>query len=122
MIFASIAGNIFGLYVLHEKYLLLPDIRYAFKILLSSAISAGTSFTVVRFLSAGSPFLSLFLGSCVYLLVFLFLSSFMRVIEESDIGNLDSMLKGVAIIYPLAHLLLEYERRIIRLTLRKRAY
>jgi len=45
----------------------------------------------------------------------------MRVIEESDIGNLDSMLKGVAVIYPFARLLLEFERRIIRLTLRKRA-
>jgi stage V sporulation protein B len=121
IIVSSIACGAFGLYALREKYGLLPDLRHASKTLLSSAVSAGVSFGVVRVTVAGSPFISLFLGSCVFLLAFLFLASFMRVIEEGDIGNLDSMLKGMAVIYPFARLLLEFERRIIRLTLRRRA-
>ncbi len=116
IIVSSIAGGAFGLYALHKKYGLLPDLQHASRTLLSSAVSAGASFGVVRFTSAGSPVLSLFLGPCVFLLAFLLIASFMRVIEENDIENLDMMLKGVAVIYPFARLLLEFERRIIRLT------
>jgi O-antigen/teichoic acid export membrane protein len=118
IIVSSIARSVYSLYVLNKKYGLLPDLRHALRTLLSSAVSAVVSYGVVRFLSTGSPFLSLVLSSVVFLLAYLFLASFMRVVEESDIGNLDSMLKGVAILYPFARLLLEFERRILRLTLR----
>ncbi len=85
-IVSSIVGSAFGLYVLREKYGLLPDLWYALRTLLCSAVSAGASFWVVRFLLAGSPFLSLVLGSGVFLLAYLFLASFMGVIEENARG------------------------------------
>jgi len=121
IIVSSIAGSAFGLYVLNEKYGLLPDLRHALRTLLSSSVSAGASFGVVRFLSSSSPFLSLFLGSGVFLLAFLFFASFMKAIEESDITNLDLMLKGLVIIYPFARILLELERKILGLTLRRKS-
>jgi len=36
-------------------------------------------------------------------------------IEEYDIENLDTMLKGLRVIYPFARLLLGFERRVIGL-------
>ena len=120
VIISSIAGSAFGLYVLHEKYGLVPDLRHALRTLLSSAVSVGASFGVVRFMLAGSSFLSLVLGSGVFLLAYLFLASVLGVIEENDIGNLDSMLKGLVVVYPLAYILLEFERKILRLKIRKK--
>ena len=120
IILSNITRSAFGLYVLNKKYDLLPDLNHTLRTLLSSAASAGASFGVVQFLSAGSPFLSLFIGAGVFLMIFLFLASFMGVIEERDIGNLDSMLKGLGVIYPFAHFLLEVERKILGIPRRRK--
>ena len=120
IIISSIVGRTFSLRVLREKYNLLPDLRHAVRTLLSSVVSAGVSYGVVRFLSGGSPFLSLFLGSGIFLVTYLFLVSLMGVIEERDIKNIDSMLKGVVVIYPFVRLLLKFESKILELTFRQK--
>lgn len=115
IIVSSIASNVVGLYALNQKYGLLPDLRYALRTLLGSTVSAGLSFGVVRILLDNSPLLSLVLGSGVYLLAFLVLAPFMKIIENNDIDYLDTVLKGLVVIYPIARLVFEFERKIFRL-------
>jgi len=118
-IVSGVAGNAFGLYVLYKKYGHNPDLGHALRTLLSSSVSAGASWGAVRLLSTFSPLLSLLIGSGVFALAYLVLASVVGVIEERDLDNLGSMLKGVIVIYPFARALLELERRIIRLTPRR---
>ena len=120
IIVSSITGNVFGLYMLHRKYGVFPDLWHTVRTLLCSAVSAGVAYGVVHLLSASTPFLSLLIGSAVFLVVYLVLAPVIGAVEEQDIGNLDSMLRGLRVIYPIARLLFKIERRIIELTLRKR--
>ena len=85
---------------------------------MSSVIAAGLAFGVVRLLSDATPLLCLFLGSGVYLLAYLFLAPVMGAVDERDIENLDSMLRGLVVVYPFARLLLGFVRGMIRLTMR----
>jgi len=73
------------------------------------------AYGIVRLLSDWGLFLGLFLGSVIFFFVYLFLALVMKVIEENDIKNLDSMLRGLGVFCPLASLLLEFERKIIGL-------
>lgn len=118
IIVSGISRNVFGLYVLYKKYGFYPDLWHTLRTLLSSTISASLSFGVVKLLSAVTPIVSLFIGSGVFLLFYLFLAPVVGAIEEYDIENLDTMLKGLRVIYPFAHLLLEFENRLISLLLR----
>ena len=116
IIISKFAGSLLGLYILNEKYNMLPDLRHVIKTLLCSVISTIISLIVVRFLSVNFSFLNLLLISCIFFLAFLFLAPIMRVVDDSDIQNLDSMLSGIIIVYPLTRILLEFESRIIKLT------
>ena len=88
--------------------------------MLCSAVLAGVAYGVVQLLSASTPFLSLFIGSAVFLVAYLVLAPVTGAVEEQDIVNLDSMLRGLWVVYPFARLFLEFEGRIIGLTFRKR--
>ena len=114
IIVSSVFRSLFGLYVFNRRYDFYPDLRHTMRTLLSSAVSASLSFGVVRLLSGATPFLSLLLGSGVFLLVYLFLAPVTGAVEERDIGNLDSMLRSLVVVYPFARVLLEFERKIIR--------
>lgn len=116
IIVSSVTGSVFGLYALNKRYGFYPDLWHTARTLLSSVIAAGLAFGVVRLLSDATPLLSLFLGSGVYLLAYLFLAPVTGAVDEGDIENLDSMLRGLAVIYPFARIMLEFERHIIKLT------
>ena len=52
-----------------------------------------------------------------FVVVYLFLALVMGTLEEEDIGNLDSMLRSLVVVYLFARILLGFERIIIRLIL-----
>lgn len=119
IIISSLTGNLFGLYVLHRKYGVYPDLWHTGKTLLSSAVSAGLAYGAVKIFSASTPLLSLLLGSATFLSAYLLLAPVTGAIEGRDIENLDSMLRGLRIIYPFARPLLSLEEKILRLMHRR---
>jgi len=115
IIVSSLFGSVFGLYVFNKRYDFYPDLQHTVRTLLSSAVSAGLSFGVIRLLSGGGPFVSLLLGSGVFLVVYLFMAPLTGAVLEGDIENLDSMLRSLVVVYPFARVFLRVERKIIRL-------
>jgi len=120
LIISSVAGSIFGLYMLHKRYGFYPDLWHTIRTLLSSAVSAGLAFGVVWLLSDVGPFPSFFIGSGIFILVYLFLAPITGVIQEYDIINLDSMLKGLGVFYPFTSLLLKFEKKFLGLMIRRK--
>ena len=115
IIVSSVFGSVFGLYMFNKRYDFYPDLGHTMRTLLSSLVSAGLSFGVIRLLSGGGSFVSLLFGSGVFAVAYLFLAPVTGAVEERDIVNLDSMLRSLAVVYPFAHTLLGFERKIIRL-------
>ena len=120
IIVSSVFGSVFGLYVFNRRYGFCPDLWHTVKTLMSSAVSAGLSFGVVRLLSGVTPLLSLLLGSGVFLVTYLFIAPVTGAVDEGDIVNLDSMLRSLVVVYPFARVLLGFERKIIKLIFRVR--
>jgi len=114
----SLTGNFMGLYVLHKKYSISPDLRHTWRTLLCSAFSVGLAYGVVRLLPSLTKLLILFIGSGVFLAAHLVLAPVTGALEKRDIENLDLMLRELRIIYPLARLLLGLEEKIMRLMTR----
>jgi len=121
IIISSVFRSVFGLYMFIKRYDFYSDLLHTVKTLLSSGVSAGLSFGVVRLLSGVTPLLSLLLGSGVFLVTYLFIAPVTGAVEERDIENLDSMLRSLVVVYPFARILLGFERKIIRLLSRVRA-
>jgi len=114
LIISSSISRVFGLYVLKKRYGFYPDLRHSGRTLLSSVFSAGLSFGGVRFFSSVAPFLSLVIGSVIFVVVYLILAPSIGALEEEDIVNLDSMMSGLGVLYPFIRVFLRVERKIIR--------
>jgi len=114
LIVSRVTGSVFGLYVLHKKYCLYPNLWHSLRTLLGSLVSTGLSFGVIRLLSDLPTILSLFLGTGVFLTTYLFIAPVIGAIEEGDIMNLNGMLRGLFVIYPFIRIILGIERSIIR--------
>ena len=113
---ASLASNLLGLFVLRENYSFYPDLAHMVRLLLCSALSAGSSIGVLWLLSLASPFFNLLISSAIFLLTFLIFAPIMRVIKKQDIVNLDAMLKELGVIYLIARVLFDVEEKIISYT------
>jgi O-antigen/teichoic acid export membrane protein len=116
VILSEITRSLFGLLVLHRKYSIHPDIWRTERIVLCSTVSAGVAYGVLQVLSALTPFISLLIGSVFFLITYLVLAPIAGAIQEKDVENLDSMLRGLRIIYPIARLLLDIEEKILGFT------
>jgi peptidoglycan biosynthesis protein MviN/MurJ (putative lipid II flippase) len=121
LIVSSVIGNMFSLYVLQKRYGFYPDFRHALRTFFCSIVSAGFSYGVIQLFPTSMPIMSLLLGSAVFFVSYLFLAPVLGVVDQQDITNLGSMLKGVAIVSFFAIPLLEFERRILGMTHSKRS-
>ena len=114
IIVSSVIANILGVYVLYRKYDVIPDLGHMGKMLLCSGISAGSAYGVLWLLSTITPLQSLFIGSTIFLIVFLVLAPVTGALEEQDIVNLDSMMRDIRFVYPFIRLILVFEEKIIK--------
>jgi hypothetical protein len=103
------------MYVLHRKYDAYPDFGYMGKMLLCSGTSAGSAYGVLWLLTTITTLQGLFIGSTIFITVFLVLAPISGALEEQDIVNLDSMTREINFIYPLIRLILDFEERIIKI-------
>jgi len=117
---SSVVANVLGVYVLHGKYDIYPDLGHMAKMLLCSGASAGSAYGVLFLFLTLTPLQGLLIGSTIFLMVFLVLAPVIGAIEEQDIANLDSILKEIPLIYLFARLILDFEKKIIILCARSR--
>jgi peptidoglycan biosynthesis protein MviN/MurJ (putative lipid II flippase) len=114
IIVSGVIANVLGVYVLHRKYDVYPDLGHMGKILLCSGISAGSAYGVLWLLNTITPLQGLFIGSAIFLIVFLVLAPVTGALKEQDIVNLDSMMREINFVYPFIRLILDIEAKIIK--------
>ena len=114
IIASGVVANVLGVYVLHRKYDVHPDLGHMGKMLLCSGISAGSAYGVLWLLSTITPLQGLFTGSTIFIIVFLVLFPVTGALEGQDIVNLDSMMREISFVYPFIRLILDFEEKIIK--------
>lgn len=120
-ILSGFAGTLLGLLVLRKEYSISPNFRHTGMTLLCSTVSAVIAYVTFWLISASKPLIDLFVVTAVFLAVYILLAPITGAIEAQDIENLDSMLGGLRIVYPITRLLLNVEEKILRLKLKRKA-
>jgi len=114
IIVSRIVRTIFGQLVLERGYKASSDWRFIGYTLLCSSVSAGLSYGFLWLLPGFTAIIRLLAGAAIFITAYLVLAPLLGAIEESDIDRLNSMLRGLRIIYPIAHLILAFEKKLIR--------
>ena len=113
---SSFLSTIYGLSLVHRKYAVNIDWNSSLRIGLASFTSALLVYIFLTFVPIHTSILRLATGGTLYLLLFLTSTPLLGAIKKMDIDNLDTLAKGIPLIYPAAKLILSYEKKILDLS------
>jgi O-antigen/teichoic acid export membrane protein len=114
-ILAGIPSMFLGLYWIWKHYQVKADFRSSFKTFLASTIAAITTYASQSFL--GTPeWITLVIGSMIFLLVYLLVVSLIGAVNKSDIENIRTMLSGLGIISTIVDIPLALTEKITNIT------
>lgn len=111
---AHILSATYGLFLARKKYAVTVDWASS----LRTGIAALSSALLVYSFTLVAPIPTVFklaAGGLLYLTSFLVFAPILRVIGKEDIENLDELLKGLPMIYPIARRILNLEEKILAL-------
>ena len=109
----------YGLYQVHKKYSIHLDWASSLKTVAASFSSALLVYTLLKLTPLTNPIYSLIIGGTLYITSFLGFAPILGAINDEDIENLESLLKELPLIYPIARLILRLEKKIIELNFLK---
>jgi O-antigen/teichoic acid export membrane protein len=109
------AKNLLGLYVLRKKFGIKPKTGHMIRTLICSGISSGISLSLQILNPLKQQFFNLAINTSIFMISFLLLAPLLGVLERRDIQNLNSMLKNIPLLYPLANIILTFEARLLNM-------
>ena len=113
---SSFLSTVYGLSLVHRRYAINIDWNSSLRIGLASFTSALLVYIFLTFVPIHTSILRLATGGALYLFLFLTSAPLLGAIEKLDIDNLDTLVKGIPLIYPAAKLILDFEKKILDLS------
>lgn len=110
---STIAANMVNLYVINERYSVSVDIGYSVRVAIFSGISALSAYSVLRLINTPNTWINLAVGSLSFLLVCILSMTFIGAVDESDIRNIDRVMRWQPMLYPFVAPLLYIVERMI---------
>jgi O-antigen/teichoic acid export membrane protein len=113
ILLSSLASLAYSLAVATRKFSVSVDLSSSLRVYAASAISA----TPLLLLTIYSPFpslVNLFIGSAVYLMLYLTLMPLIGGTTKTDVENFRLMFRGVKLVNPVINLILNYETKLAR--------
>jgi len=106
---------IYGLFLAHRKYAVTIDSISSLRTGAASIFSALLVYIFITFTPIPISIFNLAVGGCLYVMSFLVFAPVLRVIDKEDTRNLDGLVKGLALVYPIARRILKFEKKILSL-------
>ena len=113
LVTSQFVSTTYGLFLARKKYALTVDWASSFRILVASLCSALLVYVLLALIPI--PLFKLVFGGFLYVISFLGFAPLLRAISKEDVANLDELLKGLVLIYPIARSILNLEKRILSL-------
>jgi hypothetical protein len=101
--------------VLKMKYNFYPDLQHSMRTLVSSAVSTGLTIGFIRYFSNIPSILSLILGTGTFILAYLIIAPVIGAVDANMIKYLNSKLRNIVVVYPIARIILRFEMKIIQI-------
>ena len=115
LIISSVFRSLFGLSVLKMKYNFYPDLQHSTRTIVSSVVSTGLTIGFIRYFSNIPSILSLILGTGTFILAYLIIAPVIGAVDANMIKYLDSKLRNIVVVYPIARIILRFEMKIIQI-------
>jgi len=112
IIVSNLMALIYGLKNLNSKYGITIDLKSSVKVLISALIAA-VPVIVVRGL-VKNPILSVAASTTVYIITYLTITPLFKVLKVYELERLETTLRDIKVVKPLATLILKYEMTLIR--------
>jgi peptidoglycan biosynthesis protein MviN/MurJ (putative lipid II flippase) len=113
-IIAGLIQNLLGLSIIRNRFEIGPNLNHSSRIFLGS-IFAGVVTLGIQWIIPNNLFVfELVLGAVIFVTLFLILAPIIGVIEINDIITLDSIFRSIKVFYPIARLILKFEKKLLK--------
>lgn len=116
-LFAHTVATIVSLYIIRQKFQVLPDFEKSGRIFIAAAVAAIGVYSLLFLLPLNFPSpMTVIIGTLGYALLFLVLAPLIRAIDRNDIVVLNSLLGNLKWLRPLVRFLLRFETKLLAIT------
>jgi len=114
MIISQILSTLYGILQIKKRYDFSPPIRSTFRILISVFFSSVINYYILKILIFKNPFINILINSILFFSQYLFFCPLLGALNQTDLYNLEDLMKGLPFFEHIIKPFLEYERYILK--------